>query len=318
MAGSVTTTHLPFILLPQFSTGMCSFHQSQFHGVWWIISSVFKTDLINVGQLQRAKCPVLKNKCCVSRVALLQVASRSNLTSKVFFFQLKISFPKKSQKIFQKIPDFCCFCLGWPLGCPGVDFFQDQAWNLLRAISDGEISTVANPDCWGGKQKNPTRLVVEPNPSEKICSSNWILSPNFRGDFLKKKDELPPPRISSIMKTWIFGMLPATFGCFFWYPRSQGGKKKNARFLNHQHYVITALNNTDSTQKKCFHPWHGCQNLEAQKWRWNQLGKHLINLMICVFLGHKSQLQTWKCTCHAEASPWSQHSTQNSWIHSFP
>ena len=107
-----------------------------------------------------------------------------------------------------------------------MDFFQDQAWNLLRAISDGEISTVASPDCWGGKQKNPTRLVVEPNPSEKICSSNWILSPNFRGDFLKKKDELPPPRISSIMKTWIFGMLPATFGCFFWYPRSQGGKKK--------------------------------------------------------------------------------------------
>jgi len=76
-----------------------------------------------------------------------------------------------------------------------VDFFQDQAWNLLRAIFDGEISTVANPDCWGGKQKHPTRLVVEPNPSEKICSSNWILSPNFRGEF-SLNFELPPPRIS--------------------------------------------------------------------------------------------------------------------------
>ena len=48
-----------------------------------------------------------------------------------------------------------------------MDFFQDQAWNLLRAIFGGEISTVANPDCWE-KAKKSDWLVVELTHLKKI------------------------------------------------------------------------------------------------------------------------------------------------------
>ena len=49
--------------------------------------------------------------------------------------------------------------------------------------------------------------MVEPNPSEKNMLVKLDPFPQFSGVQIKK-NELPPPRISSIMKTRIFGMLP--------------------------------------------------------------------------------------------------------------
>ena len=117
-----------------------------------------------------------KNKCCISRVARLQLDFQG------LFFQLRLpseKSPKKS-RIF--------VVLVW------VDPWDPPAWTSFR-IRPG---IYCGPFLMVRSQQLPTRIVggeskkirlgwwLNPTHLKKICSSNWILSPNFRGANLKK------------------------------------------------------------------------------------------------------------------------------------